>query len=122
MLLNRDDLEFIWNELSIYLHFILVAVFLLSALYAWQISKVLSFTIGGATLLFFASAVGSVLRRNNMTEIKQPYADKEFTKQLTHFLSSEGCITGKDLRKVSRTMLEQLEKAYQRGYYDGKRN
>lgn len=115
MLLSRDDLEFMWNELSIYLHFILVAIFLFAALYAWQINRILAFTIGGADLLFLASAVGSVIRRNNMAEIST-YVDKKFMQEMMAYLQQETCIDS-----IAKRLHHVIEQAYQRGYYDGKR-
>jgi len=113
--LNKEDVEFMWNELVIYLHFILIVAFLFVGIYAWKFNHTLSFIIFGADILFVLSVIVSISRKRNYTEMKTPYVTKEFTCEMEEYFNNN---SEKD--KIKATCAT-IEKAYRKGFRDGHR-
>ena len=108
-------MEFMWNELIIYLHFILIIIFLFVGIYAWEFNHTLSFIIFGADILFVCSVIVSIFRKRSYTEMQCPYITEEFMCKIVEFFKDNS-----EEDKIKVTCLN-IEKAYKKGFQDGKR-
>jgi len=125
--LNREDMEFMWNEIILYLNVVLVAAFMFIALYAWKISQNLSFLIAGLDFVLVLSVLANVIRRTKSKAMKNPYITEKYMNELGHFVEKEideyACTKDKEITMPSmlRTLCNAIESAYKKGFKDGER-
>jgi len=124
--LSRDDFEYIWNELVLYLHFILIAIFLFIAIYSWHINKKLAFIIVGADALFIISVLSNLVKRNKMSRNENPYCTENFSKHSTAFVKQFANMLETEnkediIGQMSKNICNITNEAYERGFIHGKR-
>jgi len=118
VLLNKKDIEFMWNELVLFLHLFLIAAFLFIGIYAWDFNQKLAFIIFGADIIFILSVMSAVIRRTAMSKIKNPYKTKEFIAETNRFVKTFKRATEAD---IAKTLQSIMCSAYEKGLSDGKR-